>query len=77
VCNVGTGTETSVNHLLATMAGVAGVEVTVVQAPLRQGELLRSCLDIERASIQLGWRPWTELAAGIRPVLDFVRARLD
>jgi UDP-glucose 4-epimerase len=58
------------------MAGVAGIDVTAVKAPLRQGELLRSCLDIERASIQLGWRPWTELAAGVRPVLDFVRARL-
>jgi UDP-glucose 4-epimerase len=76
VCNIGTGTETSVNHLLATMAGVAGIDVTAVKAPLRQGELLRSCLDIERASIQLGWRPWTELAAGVGPVLDFVRARL-
>jgi UDP-glucose 4-epimerase len=76
VCNVGTGSETSVNHLLATMADVAGVEVTAVQAPLRQCELLRSCLDVERAAIQLGWRPWTELADGIRPVLEFVRARL-
>lgn len=76
VCNIGTGKETSVNHLLATMAGAAGVEVTAVNAPLRQGELLRSCLDVERASMQLGWRPWTELAEGIRPVLDFVRARL-
>jgi UDP-glucose 4-epimerase len=76
VCNIGTGSETSVNHLLATMADVAGVEVNVVQAPLRQGELLRSCLDVERAAIQLGWRPWTELADGIAPVLEFVRARL-
>jgi UDP-glucose 4-epimerase len=76
VCNIGTGSETSVNHLLATMADVAGVEVTAVQAPLRQGELLRSCLDVERAAIQLGWRPWTELADGIGPVLEFVRARL-
>jgi UDP-glucose 4-epimerase len=76
VCNVGTGQETSVNGLLATMAQVAGVEVTAVKAPLRPGELLRSCLDVERAAIQLGWRPWTELADGIRPVLEFVRARL-
>jgi UDP-glucose 4-epimerase len=76
VCNIGTGTETSVNDLLATMAGVAGVEVTPVQAPLRPGELLRSSLDVERAAIQLGWRPWTELADGVRPVLEFVRARL-
>ncbi|HEY1444740.1 MAG TPA: NAD-dependent epimerase/dehydratase family protein [Acidimicrobiales bacterium] len=76
VCNIGTGTETSVNDLLATMAHVAGVEATAVQAPLRPGELLRSCLDVERAAIQLGWRPWTELADGIRPVLELVRARL-
>jgi UDP-glucose 4-epimerase len=76
VCNIGTGTETSVNDLLATMTHVAGVEATAVQAPLRPGELLRSCLDVERAAIQLGWRPWTELADGIRPVLEFVRARL-
>ncbi len=77
VCNIGTGKETSVNFLVATMADVAGVEVNAVNAPLRQGELLRSCLDVERASMQLGWRPWTELADGIRPVLEFVRARLD
>ena len=76
VCNIGTGKETSVNVLLATMADVAGVEVTAVKAPLRQGELLRSCLDVERAAMQLGWRPWTELAAGTGPVLEFVRARL-
>jgi UDP-glucose 4-epimerase len=76
VCNIGTGSETSVNDLLATMADVAGVEVTAVKAPLRPGELLRSSLDVERASMQLGWRPWTDLADGIRPVLEFVRARL-
>jgi nucleoside-diphosphate-sugar epimerase len=39
--------------------------------------LLRSCLDIERASIQLGWRPWTDLAEGTRAVLDFVDAGPD
>jgi UDP-glucose 4-epimerase len=76
VCNIGTGRETSVNELLSTMAEQAGVEVTPVMAPLRQGELLRSCLDIERAGIQLGWRPWTELADGTRAVIEFVSARL-
>jgi UDP-glucose 4-epimerase len=44
-------------------------------APARPGELLRSSLDIERASIQLGWRPWTELAEGTRAVLDYVATR--
>ena len=45
-------------------------------APLRPGELLRSCLDVERAAIQLGWRPWTQLADGARAVLEFVARRL-
>jgi UDP-glucose 4-epimerase len=76
LCNIGTGRETSVNQLLATMTAQAGVTVEPVFAPLRTGELLRSSLDIERASIQLGWRPWTELADGTRAVLDFVGARL-
>lgn len=76
MCNIGTGTETSVNELLATMAAQAGVGVSPVFAPLRPGELQRSCLDIERAAIQLGWRPWTELGEGTRAVLEFVRARL-
>jgi UDP-glucose 4-epimerase len=59
------------------MAREAGVAATPVLAPLRPGELLRSSLDVERAAIQLGWRPWTELAEGTRAVLDYVRARLD
>ncbi len=59
------------------MASQAGTDVTSVLAPLRPGELLRSSLDVERAAIQLGWRPWTELADGTRAVLEFVRARAD
>ena len=77
VCNVATGHETSVNHLLATMADVAGVEVTATLAPPRPGELQRSSLDIERAAIQLGWRPWTDLADGTRAVLEHIRAHMD
>jgi UDP-glucose 4-epimerase len=76
ICNIGTGRETSVNQLLATMAEQAGVAVNPVLAPLRPGELLRSSLDIERASIQLGWRPWTELADGTHAVIEFVRQQL-
>ena len=54
------------------MTEQSGVKVKRVQAPLRAGELLRSSLDIERAGIQLGWRPWTDLADGTRAVLEFV-----
>ena len=76
VCNVGTGRETSVNEVLDTMPRQSGVEVTRVDAPARPGELQRSSLDIERAAIQLGWRPWTDLADGTRAVLEFVASTL-
>jgi len=76
VCNVGTGQETSVNELLAVMAEQAGVSVTPTLAPARPGELQRSSLDIERAAIQLGWRPWTNLPEGTRAVLEYVRPKL-
>jgi UDP-glucose 4-epimerase len=75
VVNVGTGQETSVNQLYSAMAAQAGTDRPAVHAPERPGELRRNALDIERAAMQLGWRPWTGLPEGTRAVLDFVRAR--
>jgi UDP-glucose 4-epimerase len=76
ICNIGTGQETTVYELYRTMAAQAGVDTSPVLAPLRPEDLLRSSLDIERAAIQLGWRPWTTLADGTRAVLEFVRQHL-
>jgi UDP-glucose 4-epimerase len=75
VINIGTATETSVNDLYATMARVAGVDRAATLAPARAGELARSSLDPSRAEMQLGWKPWTDLAAGSAAVLDFFRRR--
>jgi UDP-glucose 4-epimerase len=75
VCNVGTGRETSINQLLSTLADVVGQEVTASNAPPRPGEVVRSCLDVERAAIQLGWRPWTALPDGCRALVEFLRER--
>jgi UDP-glucose 4-epimerase len=74
VCNVGSGTETSVNELYATMARRAGVDATPLFGPPRPGDVLRSCLDPERALIQLGWRPWTDLETGTAAVLEHFSA---
>jgi UDP-glucose 4-epimerase len=73
--NIGTGTETSVSDLYATMAQAAGIEAPAVHAEARPGELARSCLDASRATEQLGWTPWTELASGCAAVLAFFRAK--
>lgn len=70
--NVGTGVETSVNQLYATMARIAGVTEPPLTAPERPGELRRSALDVGRAAIHLGWRPWTDLAEGTARVLDWL-----
>ena len=69
LCNIGTGKETSVNELYATMAAAAGVEEPAVHADPRPGELERSALDPSRAALHLGWEPWTELSTGVAEVL--------
>jgi UDP-glucose 4-epimerase len=75
VINVGTGVETSVNELYSTMATVAGVDQPPTYAEARAGELARSALDCSRAEMQLGWKPWTDLPAGLSATLDFFRAK--
>jgi UDP-glucose 4-epimerase len=71
--NVGTGIQTSVNELHATMAAAAGVDRPARSAGARPGELARSALDPARAAIQLGWTPWTDLTEGTGRVLDWFR----
>ena len=73
LCNIGTGTETSVNQLYAAMAGAAGVTDEPVHAPARPGELQRSALDPGRAKLHLGWTPWTDLRSGVTEVLAYFR----
>lgn len=73
LCNIGTGTETSVNELYTAMARNAGVNQGPMYAPARQGELERSCLDPGRAAIHLGWKPWTSIDKGTAAVLDWFR----
>ena len=74
LCNIGTGSETSVNTLYQTMAGAAGVATPPLLAPARPGELARSALDPGRAELHLGWKPWTTLDEGVAAVLKWFAA---
>jgi UDP-glucose 4-epimerase len=76
VINIGTGEELSVNELFRVMAEVVGSTMSPVLAPARQGELSRSCLDVERAAMQLEWRSWTTFPEGAAATIDFVRTQL-
>ncbi len=75
LCNIGTGTETSVNALYASMAANAGVGGQPEYAAARVGELDRSCLDASRAKLHLGWEPFTDLDTGTAAVIDWFRAQ--
>jgi UDP-glucose 4-epimerase len=66
VFNVATGRETAVRQVFDVLQSAAGTNLDPKLAPLRPGELERSCLDPERAVRELGWQPEIELAAGLR-----------
>jgi UDP-glucose 4-epimerase len=75
LANVGTGVETSVNELYATMARLTGFEEPAVYAPARPGELQRSALDPTLVSAELGWKPVHTLESGLERTLAWFRAR--
>lgn len=73
--NIGTGMETSVNRLYEVMAAVAGRSGAPEHAEARPGELARSSLDPAKASIHLGWKPWTSLEDGLAAVMRWCQSK--
>ena len=55
--NIGTGVETSVNELVSILSQKISWDGEPEYAPKREGELLRSVLNNERAMSQIGWEP--------------------
>ena len=72
VYNVGTGTETSVNELHRLCAELVGVTSDPKYVDPRPGDARRSVLDASRAERELGWRPATALADGLRKTWESV-----
>ncbi len=69
VLNIGTGIETSTAQLYAEMAAALGTDAQPQHGPERAGDVRRSALDPDRASIHLGWKAWTTLTEGVRRVM--------
>jgi UDP-glucose 4-epimerase len=76
IVNIGTGSETSVQHLFDAMARVTGFPEPARYAAPRAGELRRSALDPGRAGNHLGWQPWTDLDTGLTRTIESFRARV-
>jgi UDP-glucose 4-epimerase len=73
--NIGTGVETSVNHLFQTLAHAAVSNRTPSYGPARPGEQLRSVISPARAAKELNWRPEVSLADGLAQTYRFFRDR--
>jgi len=74
VYNVGTGIETSVLELYATIERIAGIHREARLAPARQGEISRSVLDPTRIEEELGWEPQHTLEEGLAETWAHVRS---
>ncbi len=72
--NVGTGIETSVNELYEILREASGKDLLPAHGPAKPGEQLRSSIDPTAAGRVLGWRPETDLAAGLKQTLSFFGA---
>jgi UDP-glucose 4-epimerase len=65
VFNISTGVETPVSRVFELLRDAAKASVEMELAPLRPGELERSCLDPSLAREQLGWQAEISLDEGL------------
>jgi UDP-glucose 4-epimerase len=76
--NIGTGTEISVLELADSVAVVVGQDPSECRhefAPARQGELLRSCLDVRRARREFSLSTPTPLPVGLSQTVQWMRTK--
>ena len=70
VINIGSGVETNLNDLVNQMEIVTGRSVNRLYNGEKSGGVPRLVADISRAQALLGFRPQTNLAAGLRLMLQ-------
>jgi UDP-glucose 4-epimerase len=71
--NIGTGVETTVDDLFVLACTAAERVRSATYLPARPGDLTRCCFSLSRAEIHLGWKPWTDIAAGVDATVRWVR----
>ncbi len=74
VYNIGSGRETSVLELHERCRAVTGDAREPLMAVPREGDVLRSALDVSLAERELGWRPEISLEDGLRRTWDWIQA---
>ena len=73
IINLGVGSRTTLNQLLAQIQEIAGTDLKPKYEPLRPGDVRHSLADIERAETILGYHPAVDLAGGLHYTLAWYR----
>ena len=71
--NIGTSKETSVNELVSIIRSITSWEGEPDYKPQREGELLRSVLNNEKAKKSLNWEPEYNLDRGIEELVNWFK----
>ncbi len=69
IINVGSGEETSINHLIATLGQVTQRQPEVIYNPHESGGIARLVADLGKARQLLGYRPRVSLQDGLQRLL--------
>lgn len=72
VVNIGTGNSISINQLIRAIGELSDTQVSVSYAPARLGEIKHSKADVSKAQRVLGYKPSTELKAGLGETMEFL-----
>jgi nucleoside-diphosphate-sugar epimerase len=71
--NIGCGTKTSLNQLIAKLNTILGTSLTAIHEPVRKGDVRDSLADVSKAGKMLGYTPTISLETGLERVVDWYR----
>ena len=74
--NVGGGAEATMRDTIATLEGVSGRKLDVVERPAAAGDVRRTAADTRRIERDLGWRASTTLEDGLRAQWEWASVRV-
>jgi UDP-glucose 4-epimerase len=77
ILNVGTGVETDVNRLFASIRKATGSGCEERHGEAKLGEQQRSVLDNRKIKKELGWAPSVSLDEGVASTVEYFRTRLN
>ena len=74
VVNIGTNKTTSVTKLAQELSKIIGYDKKPVFKPKRNGELLKSFLNISKAKKVLGWEPKVDIIKGLKNTVEYFKS---